>query len=129
MISGVLVNGGERQCFREGKGDKCVPDAAILPGGAGASLMPGISLRRGSDKRPGPGRVYLLRFNGTATGTGLSCTGFAAVCVIEQPRNLRGQPPPSCQPFLDAWTVRVATRCNGDTMTLAAAAKALDEAP
>jgi hypothetical protein len=126
-ITGVLVNGGERLCSTKAiQGEKCVPDATINANGTSATLMPGISIKRSSPKRPGPGRVYLLRFSATAAATGMSCTGYAAVCVVEQPRTLGGALPPSCAPFPDASTVRIATRCSNVTMPFAAAGKALD---
>jgi hypothetical protein len=128
-ITGVLVNGAERVCTRNPlQGEKCVPDAIISPDGKNATLMPGISLTRNPPKLPGPGRVYLMRFTGYAPATGMSCTGYAAVCVVEQPRRLNGKLPPPCKPFPDAMVVRIATLCNNHTMSLADATAALDAA-
>jgi hypothetical protein len=120
-ITGIVTNNAERVCrcsVTSSDNCRCVADASILPGGTGATIMPGVSPRPNGWRGAG-GRVYLLRYTANATATGLGCEGFAQVCVIRQRRNLRGAPPPACQPFTSSVTVRDATRCGNVTTSLA----------
>ena len=113
-ITGVLTNNAESACAckRSSKDNcACVPDARVLPGGAGVALMPGVTAWSSGGTKPG--RIYLVRYTATSLVAQLSCEGYARVCAIAQPKNLRGKPPPSCTPlgFDDPTKLRDATRC------------------
>jgi hypothetical protein len=117
LITGVITNNAERLCRCTGTNCGCVADASILPGGTGATIMPGVAPNP-NYWRGKPGRVYLMRYQANSTVTGLGCEGFAQVCVIKQKRNLRGRPPPQCVPFSATVTVRDATRCGNVTTNI-----------
>jgi hypothetical protein len=68
------------------------------------------------------GRVYRIHFKGISLQTGLSCTGYAELCVVRRPARVKpGKPQPSCASFDSTATVRDATVC-GRTVREAGAA-------
>lgn len=113
-ITGVAANQAERSCLCVNRDCSCVADATILDGGARLRVLAFGSPFVRARVVARTGRTYLIRYTGVSE-TGLTCEGVATVCVHKQPKDLRGQPPPACDPFESTFTVRDATKCGNFT--------------
>jgi hypothetical protein len=146
-ITGVQTNQAETGCLCTPTPTNkctCTPDAQIMQGGRFIRVFPilGPNPSRTQPQSLG-GRVYRIHFKGISLQTGLSCTGYAELCVVRRPARVKPRSaPPSCDAFDSTATVRDATVCNnrralgeGDALTAdegpapAAVAALVDVAP